>query len=350
MNIQFWSVIAQVSATFLGLIFVGVSVHLGNIREAIGKAEADLCVAEQSTRIMFVSVLNSLTFFLMPLIASLSLLAQLSSFDIPEFMWLLLPFVSYLFLIGGLLIGYRNSKTRAQIRLIFERAIETKELLRKRVIWGEWLMYIFGLLYTGVLIVLVTLKPSSILSWEYGLEILTCFSIFLGLTLGLLDLYFFQVKNILFEVSDKFWINAENKSRELKWKMLDVDSSYKSYEAMVQQNAYQKMLDQFPAHLNIFHEKYKELMLNEPGEFCSRYNKLREDIPLDHLHQPKPLEQIKEKSGNNGILRYEDITIFRVQSELLYTEIKLFLDELAQRLKSFEEPGEEAELQVVETE
>ncbi len=343
MNIQFWSIIAQVSATFLGLIFVGVSVHLGNIREAINQVEAELCVTEQSTRIMFISVLNSLTFFLMPLIASLSLLAQQSSFNIPEFLWLLLPLVSYLFLIGGLLIGYRNFKTRYQVKLIFERAIETKEHLRKRVIWGGWLMYIFGFLFTGFLIVLIA-KPSSILSWEYGLTILTCFSIFLGLTLGLLDLYFFQVKNILFEVSDKFWSDVDNKSRELKWKMLGVDSSYRSFEVMVQRNAYHEMLNQFPPHLIVYREKYKEFMLNEPGEFCSRYNKLRDDIPIDHLHQPKLIEQIRKRSGNNGVIRYEDIRMFQVQSELLEEEIELFLDELAERLKSFAEPGIEAKL------
>ena len=67
-NTDFWATMAQVSATFVGLVFVGLSIYLTSIRAAVNEVEADLGVEERSNRIMFVSVLSNLSFFVLPLI------------------------------------------------------------------------------------------------------------------------------------------------------------------------------------------------------------------------------------------------------------------------------------------
>lgn len=45
-NTDFWASMAQVSATFVGLVFVGLSICLTSIRGATNEVEADLGIVE----------------------------------------------------------------------------------------------------------------------------------------------------------------------------------------------------------------------------------------------------------------------------------------------------------------
>ena len=79
MNLDFWVTIAQISATFTGLVFVGFSIYLKGIREAIDSIDqlfgSNNGLQEKSSYLITSLALSNITFLLLPLITALSILS-----------------------------------------------------------------------------------------------------------------------------------------------------------------------------------------------------------------------------------------------------------------------------------
>ncbi|RLF81513.1 hypothetical protein DRN32_00730 [Thermococci archaeon] len=338
-NPDFWITIAQVSATFVGLVFVGLSIYLTSIRAAANEVEADLGMVEQSSRVMFVSVLSNLSFFVLPVIASLSLIAQQSRLDVPNLFWL--SSVICLLLYCVLLWGHENNKTRQQVRLILsERAEGSKKLLHWRVEVGKWPLYLLVPIYIVLLAVILVGQP-PILKAEDWLEGVTLFSIALGLSYGILDLILFDVKNILFRVSDRVRGYVERVQHDLQRQAQEVEQLYHEYETIIQSHDYQEELERLahdPRIISMLSPTgVQEQVQAEQARIRSQYNRLREEIPADG--EAKLVQQIKAKGQ---ILTYAEIKMFREQTECLFRDISSYKDLLEDRLRSFEERGIQA--------
>lgn len=338
-NTDFWATMAQVSATFVGLVFVGLSIYLTSIRAAVNEIEADLGVEERSNRIMFVSVLSNLSFFVLPLIASLSLVAQQSRLDIPNPFWL--SSVICLLLLCVLLWGHENNETRQQVRLTLSEGVErSKKLLYWRIKVGKWLLYLLVPIYV-VLLAAILVGPPPFSKAEDSLEGVTYFSIVLGLSCGILDLILFDVNNILFCVSDRVRERVKRMQYDLQTTMQEVEWLYHEYETIIQSHEYQEELER------LMHDPHVILMLSptrvqeqaqaEQARIHSQYKKLREEIPADG--EAKVVRQIK---AEGEIVTYADIKMFREQSKSLFRDISSYKDLLVDKLRAFEERGIQA--------
>jgi hypothetical protein len=74
---SFWTTIAQVSATFAGLVFVGFSIYLSNIREATDEIRRHLPESKEVLgSLMYLVVYSNLLFYWLPLLLSLTSLAE----------------------------------------------------------------------------------------------------------------------------------------------------------------------------------------------------------------------------------------------------------------------------------
>lgn len=285
---------------------------------------------------MFVSVISNLSFFALPLIASLSLIAQHSRLDVPNLFWFSL--VICLLLSCVLLWGHENNKTRQQVKLILSERVEaSRKLLHWRLEVGKWLLYLLVPIYVVLLAAILVGQP-PILRAEDWLEGVTHFSIALGLSYGILDLILFDVNNILFRVSDRVRGRVDRTQHDLQTPMQEVGQLYHEYETIIQSHDYQEELER------VMHDPHIISMLSPTGvqeqvqaeqaRIHSQYNKLREEIPADG--EAKLVQQIKAKGE---ILTYAEIKMFREQTKSLFRDISSYKDLLADRLRSFEERG-----------
>jgi len=194
MNTEFWSIIAQVSATFVGLVFVGQVFYISNIKDAVEMQIIESYgFVEISTSAMILCISTNLILFLYPLLVSLCLITTQSTtnFVFWEIFWLviltaLLYFVTYIY-----------SKTRAQFHIKGINS-STSNLIMSRLKWGQHLIYFGILLVVGLLI---QFKLLAITVSEQFLQFTVIGLSCIGLGLSAFDLVAFDKKNILFRKS-----------------------------------------------------------------------------------------------------------------------------------------------------
>lgn len=331
-NSTFWSTMAEVSATFVGLVFVGLSLYLAGIRTAVSEMEAELGMEEQSSRVMFVSVLSNLVFFVLPLIASLSLIAQ-TRLGTPSLFWL--SAIICLLLLGALLCGHENGETRQQVKLILSESAQGKAL-RLRLEYAKWLLYLVVLIYVVLLAAIFGWPPiSQAEDWLKGAVFL---SIVFGLICGVLDLILFDVDNILFHVSDRARDRLGRMQYDLKTEMQGVEILYHQYDAVIRGSGYQDEL------LRLMRDPGVIAMLNptriqeqaqaEQVAIRSAYNRLREEIPIDG-----EVEIVRQFRTKGKVVTYADMRTLNEQGELLSKDIGSLKELLDGRLEFFERRG-----------
>jgi uncharacterized membrane protein HdeD (DUF308 family) len=76
MNTGLWSTIAEVSATFVVLVFVGLTIYLAGIRETVAYITGRAGMKQRSSLFMYIFVFSNLLLFVLPLVSSLSLVAK----------------------------------------------------------------------------------------------------------------------------------------------------------------------------------------------------------------------------------------------------------------------------------
>jgi hypothetical protein len=336
MNTEFWSIVAQLSGTFLGLIFVALSIHLASIRAAVNAVEAEIHVEEQSSRLMFVSMLSSLYFFVLPLITSLSLLAQQSRSDKPNIVWLSLGV--YLLLLFTLVGGCEHSRARQQVKLVLsERVRRSRRLLQWRVWHCKWLLYLL-IPVNAVLLAAILVGQPPIPRAEDWLEVVTCLSMALGLSSGMLDLYLFDASNVLFRVSSRLQALVERIHHELQTVMQDVEWRYREYETISQSHGFQQELERLTHNPDIISilspKRVHQMVQSEQARVHSLYKKFREEIPIES--EAKLIQQFRARSK---VVTYSDINSLKNQSTILLQDMEEFRDLLDRRLRSFQSLG-----------
>lgn len=211
----FWTTIAQISATFAGLVFVGFSIYLINIREAMTEVKRSLPEAEEVLGSLIYSVIYSnLLFYWLPLLLSLTSLteriypAQITAAKVVFLCsWLLL-----LLLFGVL---YKSRSVRQQWRNIQNaarcpnpKARKPRSLIWGRMRGGQWLM-------AGNFLVVLGLYLFHLLGGgEEGLQIWAIVNLGLGVTFGLIDLALFRPDNVFFTNLDRLIEQIESQARE----------------------------------------------------------------------------------------------------------------------------------------
>lgn len=333
-NTLFWTTIAQVSTAFIGLIFVGLSIYLKNIQTAVDEITNKFDIAEQTTRVMFVSVLGSITFFILPLITSLSLIIEKKQITVFN------PFgifmITWLFLLSILIVGHENKKTRSQVELILS---EKMRQLKKFVYWrtrlGKWLLYLLMPIY-ALLSASILTERFTVWNAENLLESITYTSIFLGLGFGIIDLYIFDINTILFRVAPENFGNLEPFQFTLQSRFREIKSLYDKYENILQSDEYHQMKKQnikdSAITLMLSQSSIQKIVQQDEARVASDYQKLYQQITLNDT--PEIVQKIKNMGK---IITYKDIKTFEREKELLYQELDELEQSLENRLKTFQE-------------
>ena len=336
MDPTFWSTMAEVSATFVGLVFVGLSLYLGSSRAAVNEMEAEPGMEEQSSRIMFVSVLSNLAFFVLPLVASLALINRVTPSDHSLFG---LSTTVYLLLLGTLLWGYESPQSRQQVKLVLSENARGK-VLRLRLEYIKWLLYLIVLIYVLLLSATFGWLPFS--NAEDWLKGLAFFSTVFGLGCGVGDLIVFDVDNILFRVPERVEERLEHTQQELRAVMKEIEGLYRKYEVLVQSPEYQELLRQMmhnPGVIAVLNPtRIRGQIQAEQIAIRSTYNRLREEIPAEG-----EVEVIQQFRTKGKVVTYADMRILKRQLELLSQEADAFKKLLEDKLAFFKGRGIYAE-------
>jgi hypothetical protein len=334
-NIDFWITVAQVSATFVGLVFVGFSIYLTGIRRAVDEVKTELGLEEQSTRVMIVSVLSNLSFFILPLITSLALIAQQRWPDDISITVYFFWFTCAL-LLCTLLWGRYSSTTRQQMKLVLSERLGKGMHLRVRSCW--WL-YLLVLAHAGLLWLILT-KPFDREAFLRAiLQATTYASIVSGLACGIWDLMLFDVDNVLFRVSEKMRDRIKDLNRGLQSQMQHVRFLYQKYETGLRSPKYEEELNRVKedphvsAVLDTAH--IREHAKAEQDAIHSSYKELCEQIPAN-CEEADLIQRIRAKGE---IITYADLRILKEESEILFKDIGWLNEKLTGKLETFRERG-----------
>lgn len=326
-NYVFWSTMAPISATFMVLVFVWLGLYLARIQRAISEVKAKLAgldIEELSSRLMLVSVLSNLAFFVVPLIVSLNLIAQ-SRLNTPVPFWVSMSIC--LLLLPVLLLGHENKKTRQQVNSALSVSIGRlgKLLLQCRFKGVKMLLYLAVPTYAALLFAILVGWP-PIPGPEDWLKGVTIFSLAFGLGCGIADLGIFNANNIVFQVSDKLQKRVEGFDQDLRAVMKEVDELYGKYKTLINSPEYQKVLKRAMPEI----QKQAEAA---QGEIYFTYAQLHKEFAADG--RTKVIQQFMNKCR---VVTLADGKKFKVVT-LADMKFKEKVNTLSEDTKSFRGEG-----------
>jgi len=229
-DLTFWSTMGQVSATFVGLAFVGLSIYLGGIRSAITEVHLKYPLQENSSRFVYVAMWSNLSLFVLPLLTSLSLILKHEhSLNEPAFLCFVSGILTLVFVLNFSL--YLSKATRRCFDLLRTEAHTLRKLLRFRIVLGGWGLSATIIVYGALLFVMQ--MPTTSLWATALLKGVSLLSIIVGLCLGVFDLVAFDTDNVLFKVSEDFRRKTEDRERTLKTRMARIDYIFTRWRGLV---------------------------------------------------------------------------------------------------------------------
>lgn len=230
---SFWAIIAQVSATFAGLVFTGFSIYLGNIREATAEVKRKLPESrEVSGGLIYIVVYSNLLFYWLPLLLSLT---SLTERIYPQTTAAKVVFIGSLLLFFLLFCAlHKSGDVRQQWQSIRNAArhlnptpaadqhIEQEKAQRlrqakrlRRQIWCR--MRVGRSITAGNLLFILVLYLSHLLrSIEEWLMIWGIVNLGLGVAFSLIDLALFRPDNIFFTNFDRLVEQLESQARDIR--------------------------------------------------------------------------------------------------------------------------------------
>jgi len=237
MTEAFWTTIAQVAATFAGLVFVGFSIYLGNIREAITEVKRSLPEAEEVLgNLIYIVVYSNLLFYWLPLLLSLTSLTeraypgQVTAAKVVFLGYLVLFLLLFIFIyrLKSIRQQWQSIRNAAQGSLKREHSAsrnhtdaqqaEKAERLRKarwlrRLIWwrmltGQWFT-VGNLLLLGLLYLFFQ-------DTEIWLQVWAVINLGIGVTLSLIDLSLFRPQNVFFTNLSRLVELLESQARDIR--------------------------------------------------------------------------------------------------------------------------------------
>lgn len=225
-GLTFWSTMGQVAATFVGLSFVGMSIYLSGIRTAISLAISEVnpnlrhdCKSE---RFIYTAVSTNLTLFVLPLILSFYMISEHTQPGNMNYVIVLLM-VNFMIIIFNLRM-FRHKRIKDE--LSFLKRINRILFLKARILTGELIVPLISL--TFFLLIILNIYYESF--WSYTtLKAISLSSLFLGLIIGIYDLFVFDSKNICFELSEDSRNELDIMYREVDTKFNDLVKQYNGF-------------------------------------------------------------------------------------------------------------------------
>jgi hypothetical protein len=239
MTEAFWTTIAQVSATFAGLVFVGFSIYLGNSREATTEVKRSLPESEEVFgSLIYIVVYSNLLFYWLPLLLSVTSLIELAypaQVAAARVMFLdssLLSLLLFIFVyrLKPIRQQWQSIRDAAQISLNREhiaspsdtapQQAEKAERLQKarwlrRKIW--WRMLICQWLTVGNCLLILGLYLFYLCQGlERWLQLWTVINLGIGVILSLTDLALFRPENVFFANLSRLVEQLESQARETR--------------------------------------------------------------------------------------------------------------------------------------
>jgi hypothetical protein len=196
-NLTYWTTMAQVSATFTGLIFVGLVFYLEHINEAIKEIKQKFQVIESSSTLLNNVVLSSMILFALPLAISLTLILE---GEYPTYQFL---FRIILLLVdtGALMVTISLSRTPGMSLFSSNQNDRLPSIKRVnlRILLGNIsLLFVIISMY-----VLILVQFWSEEDWQFSMmKVVAGISIGAGLFLSIFDLRLFNTNHIFFEVTE----------------------------------------------------------------------------------------------------------------------------------------------------
>jgi hypothetical protein len=208
-NLTYWTTMAQVSATFTGLIFVGLVFYLEHINEAIKEVKQKFQVNESSSSLLNTIVLSNMILFSLPLATSFTLILE---GEYPAYQLtfrILLLSINSLALIVAIVLIFASG-----LRLFSSTQNHNLPSVR-RVNRRIWFGSISILVVVVCMFTLVFFQFQGERGWELSvMKVISGISIGTGLFLSIFDLQLFNTNHIFFEVTDD--LRAIIKVREIQ--------------------------------------------------------------------------------------------------------------------------------------
>lgn len=342
MNYNFWIVIATVSATFLGLIYIGLSVNLSSIRETTKEITTTFSVVVKSDKIMQSSLTSNIVLFIIPLITSLAILSC-DNFSISSVLVLSIVLLIVIFVI--ICKYHENDGIKEQIKLIGQEKNEDEDtkirsIIKERIIYIKLFIYSI-LILTIWLITLYVLTNTYRLDWinspqsinrfiNQCLSLIVVISLLLGVLCALLDYFIYDYKNIFFQIK-KTDNNIYNIQSPREFEMQKIESQY---------HRLCYLLDNLNAdQLKIISEKYgypsdkiNGQVKEKRGEIEKRYNDLRKQIPKN---ETMPIILNIQKKGD--FLTFTEIKETKALLDAIDSDSKELYSELMDLCNSLSE-------------
>ena len=298
MTEAFWATIAQVSATFAGLVFVGFSIYLANIREATTEVKRSLPEAEEVLgNLIYIVVYSNLLFYWLPLLLSLTSLteraypAQVTAAKV-VFLGSLLLFLLLLIFI------YRQKPIKQQWHSIrnaaqtslkrehiaspsdaaaqqkaerLQKAKRARQLVWRRMLTGYWLAIGNSLLVLGLYLFYF------FQGLERWLQVWAVMNLGIGVTLSLIDLALFRPDNVFFANLSRLVVLIESQARDIRDSMETLSKQFAEIQPSLS-----SLGEETRARLN---QKYQDLRKHIPegGDSLPMVQEFRELGPIVSL-------------------------------------------------------------------
>lgn len=333
MNENFWAIIAQVSATFVGLVFVGQTFHLSSIRDATERlTTSEYGLREKSSKVMIVCVALNLLLFLLPMLISLCLLSvklggTLWTWDL---FWVFsLPMCFFA------IFQFENKYLKSDVMNKETKNSRTRNLLSRRLIFGKNIVLISLALITVLLFLMTLFNLPNI---EKYFEFITIFLLLTGLAFSVVDLIAFDLKNVLFQTSEITQKMADAFTEKITMEMTNIDELYNLYQEATESNRYQhwqnvraqEILKIYPSM------SLKDLRRIESQEiegiktiYCTLSNTVRHNGQLDFT----------KTIYSSDILSYDEFVDFKTTCEMIEGKIKAIKVTLNQKISFLQENG-----------
>lgn len=198
MDNDYWTTIAQICATFIGIVIVGIALFIGSTRTAVKEMEAlsrvQTAFKEQSTELSYVLTISNLILFIWPMRISLYFTGESESH---------LLFWSSLAMLFGLLVVtviLFEHKIHNRIFLLRSGVNTSSFIARLRF---RFVVYLFGLLFC-LLHVNYHFSLFNAVNIAISIKVISVLSIIFGMAFSLFDLLLFDVEHTLFQLPDDF--------------------------------------------------------------------------------------------------------------------------------------------------
>lgn len=304
----FWPTIAQVSATFAGLVFVGFSIYLGNVSQAMNEVKQALPQAEESIMgLIHVSVWTNLLFYWLPLLLALTYIVGQPVAQI-GFVFFLLFFAIALSFVYRL---ERVTKQMDCLRLSLTNALRVEIASPRKQMW--WRIRIGKLVIAFAFLTGGGLYLASLFSFLPSAEELLKHWAMLGLVAGslfsLIDLAIFRLDNIFFSNLDQLLDRMKEQEHRIRDRMAKVSSDFEELG---------RLLNDQPNGFRAVYSPYYERLQQS-------FNLLSREIPSDQPH----LRLVQEFFTLGPIISFSEMRDYNAA----LSELEAGVDDFSSRLE-----------------